>query len=236
MKNKKNIFAKLTLLLLIVVLICSCAVSNRGNGIVPKRTDWEPFRNIKITETIIINEKKYTVRDNHDESKALVEKSLGRAVGHALIEGLTLNAFDTSPQKDEIIKVMDKFLNKKNKSCSISKIQRFNEPFGMALGFSVSYICLSPEDIGIGIKEQEKNCIAAYSLARDIREGVNQKMFISLTNMQNSLFLAKPQGYYTSVGPNSYLKNKSTITNKYSRKGEKFLVALLNQCGWPGDL
>ena len=80
---------------------------------------------------------------------------------------------------------------------------------------------------------KEKNCVAAYSLARDIADDSGDiERLRALTEAQNEIYLARPSGYF---------KRKHIDTMKFLYKqriqndGLATLDAELVKCGWKAD-
>ena len=78
--------------------------------------------------------------------------------------------------------------------------------------------------------QKEKNCVSAYSLARDIARGEGDiERLKALTAAQNKFYLARPSGYFKP-------KHIDTMKFLYKQRIQKNGVSVLNSelatCGW----
>ena len=78
--------------------------------------------------------------------------------------------------------------------------------------------------------QKEKNCVAAYSLARDFaRNAGDIERLKALTAAQNKIYLARPSGYFKP-------KHIDTMTFLYKQRIQKNGASVLNSelanCGW----
>ena len=78
--------------------------------------------------------------------------------------------------------------------------------------------------------QTEKNCIAAYSLARDNAFDSNQmELYRNLTTYQNELYLKHPSGHFPSMHVNAA---KILHKQRVLETGIGYLNKLLVKCGY----
>lgn len=78
--------------------------------------------------------------------------------------------------------------------------------------------------------QTEKDCIAAYSLARDNAFDSNQmELYRNLTTYQNKLYLKHPSGHFPSM---HITAAKILLQQRVSEKGIGYLNKLLEKCGY----
>ena len=78
--------------------------------------------------------------------------------------------------------------------------------------------------------QKEKNCVAAYSLARDFaRNAGDIERLKALTAAQNKIYLARPSGYFK---PKHIDTMKFLYKQRIQENGLSALTTELNNCGW----
>lgn len=94
----------------------------------------------------------------------------------------------------------------------------------------VTAICLSNTVFADGQYQKEKNCIAAFSLARDIASNAGEtKRLKELTAAQNEIYLSRPSGYFK---PKHIDTMKFLYKQRIQKNGLSALTTELNNCGW----
>ncbi len=80
----------------------------------------------------------------------------------------------------------------------------------------------------------EKDCVAGYSLARDIAFDSNKmELYRSLTTYQNELYLKYPSGYF----PSMHIKVAKILhKQRASEQGSTYLSDFLIKCGFSKSL
>ena len=99
----------------------------------------------------------------------------------------------------------------------------------MFIGFS-SMTSASTDYFNTKEYQTEKDCIAAYSLARDNAFDSNQmELYRTLTTYQNKLYLKHPSGHFPSMHVKAA---KILLKQRVSEKGIGYLNKLLEKCGY----
>jgi hypothetical protein len=101
------------------------------------------------------------------------------------------------------------------------------------LVLAVFAICNSTMGFADDQYQKEKNCVAAYSLARDFaRNAGDIERLKALTAAQNKIYLARPSGYFK---PKHIDTMKFLYKQRIQKNGASVLNSELANCGWKED-